>query len=170
MGFMGSGKTTLGPLLARELEWDFRDVDREVEERTGRTIARIFAEEGEEAFREIEDRAARSLLARERVVLATGGGWPCRPGRLEALPAGTLAVWLRVSPSTAVRRSREEPGARPLLEASDPERRARELLDLRIPYYRMAHWSVDTEAAPPDELARRLAERLGKDPERPLRD
>lgn len=157
---MGSGKTTVGTLLARHLGWDFRDFDREVEARSGRSVPELFREEGEAAFREAEDRVARSLLALDGVVLASGGGWPCRPGRMEELPPGTLSVWLRVTPRTAVARASEQEGRRPLLEGPDPLARARELLESREPYYRMAAWSVDGEVTPPDVVARSLAERV----------
>jgi shikimate kinase len=166
---MGSGKSTVGPLLAEELGWDFRDFDREVEARAGRSVPEIFREDGEEAFRDLEHRAARSLLGLSESVLAAGGGWPCRPGRLESLGSDTLTIWLRVSAPVAVARSAGDAGARPLLQGEAPLGRAQELLDRRLPYYRLAHWSVDSESGPPEELARRIADHLMKCPGRPLR-
>ena len=157
---MGSGKSTVGPLVAEALGWEFRDMDREVERRTGRGVPEIFRQSGEEAFRVEEARVARELLARDGVVVASGGGWPCRPGRLETLPSGTFTVWLRVGPDSAVARIREGDEVRPLLQDPDPVGRARELLESRLPYYRQAALHLDTEGAPAEELARRLAERV----------
>jgi shikimate kinase len=164
---MGSGKSTVGPLVAERLGWEFRDMDREVERRTGRPIPEIFRESGEAAFRAEEEQVAREL--RDRVVVASGGGWPCRPGRLETLPSGTFTVWLRVGPDAAVARIREGDEVRPLLQGPDPQGRARELLEDRVSYYRLAALHLDTEEAPPDELARRLVEWVEGDIRRPPR-
>jgi shikimate kinase len=169
VGFMGSGKTTLGSLLADELDWSFLDLDDEIERREGRDIPRIFREDGEEAFREIEQRAAGDVLHGDRRVIASGGGWPCRPGRLENLPAGTLSVWLKASPETVLARVRAQGPGRPLLDVENPLERIRELLATREPYYRMARWWVDTELHSPREIVRRMTERLTLNPERPLR-
>jgi shikimate kinase len=75
-GFMGSGKTTTGRLLAERLGWEFCDLDSEVERRDGRSVPQIFAEEGEAAFRHLESAALASLLGRKNLVLALGGGAP----------------------------------------------------------------------------------------------
>jgi shikimate kinase len=75
-GFMGSGKTTVGGLLAKRLAWSFLDLDHEIERRDGRSVSRIFAEEGEPGFRRMESLALVSLLGKQRMVLALGGGTP----------------------------------------------------------------------------------------------
>ena len=166
---MGSGKSTVGALLATELGWTVLDLDAEIERREGREIPAIFREEGEAAFRVIEHRVAEDVLRGEGLVLASGGGWPCRPGRLEGLPPGTLTVWLRVSAEASLDRTRAQAVTRPLLQVADPLSRIRELLAEREPYYRGAHWWVDTDLHSPPEIARQVAERLRDDPERPLR-
>ncbi|MBI4537904.1 MAG: shikimate kinase [Gemmatimonadetes bacterium] len=154
VGFMASGKTAVGKLLAHSLRWPFVDFDAVIEERTGCTIPEIFRDLGEEAFRRLEAEVGEELLARERVVLASGGGWAATPGRLDDLDPATLSVWLRVSPETAVRRARAARQTRPLLEVRDPVRTARNLLEQREPHYRRARLVVDSEDASPDELAR----------------
>jgi shikimate kinase len=169
VGFMGSGKSTVGPLLAEKLGWTFRDLDAEIERREARGIPAIFREEGETGFRAIEHRVAGDLLHEDDLVLASGGGWPCRPGRLEALPPGTLTIWLRVSPEAVFGRTGADAAMRPLLQVEDPPSRIRELLVEREPYYRGAQWWVDTDLHPPPEIARQVASRLREDPERPLR-
>ncbi|MDX1568450.1 MAG: shikimate kinase, partial [Longimicrobiales bacterium] len=96
VGFMASGKTSVGRELARLLGWDFVDFDEEIEAEAGAPIPEIFSEQGEPAFRELEERVGRRLLELEGAVLATGGGWGAVEGRLEDLPGGTFSVWLRI--------------------------------------------------------------------------
>ena len=163
VGFMGSGKSAVGRRLARVLEWRFVDMDAEVEAEAGRSVAEIFREEGEARFRELEVAAARRLLELDRVVIASGGGWPCAPGRLEEVPRGTLTIWLRVSPAEAVKRIRSGRTPRPLLEVDDPLRRARELLGERERFYRKAHWKVQTDGRSPGAVAGELGARIDAD-------
>jgi shikimate kinase len=153
VGFMGSGKSTVGRRVARHLDWRFIDFDDVIEERVGLTITEIFRERGESFFRQIEGEVGEELLRLERVVLASGGGWPVPAGRLESLPKTTLSVWLRVSPEEAVRRVAGEGSVRPLLDGPDPVGRARELLEVREGRYTMAHLTLDTEGTTPQELA-----------------
>jgi len=160
VGFMGAGKSAVGRALAARLGWRFVDVDDAVEEREGRGVAEIFAESGEARFRALEAEAAAELLADRRVVVATGGGWGAHPGRLRALPDDTLAVWLEVSPETAVRRAARQPGRRPLLEGADPVGVARELLAERVPHYAHAQTTVDTEGRSVDDVTTRILEIL----------
>jgi shikimate kinase len=161
VGFMASGKSSVGPLLARALDWDFADVDACVEAEEGRSVARIFAEAGEERFREAEERVAARLLARDGIVVAAGGGWGAAPGRLRSLPEGTTSVWLRVSAEEAVRRCGIEGGGRPLLRVPDPLEAARELLQRRAPRYARAHLRVDTECRTVEDVARQILTLLG---------
>lgn len=156
VGFMASGKSAVGRILAAWLGWQFVDFDVVIEERAGRTIPEIFRESGEAAFRRLEAAVGEELLARERVVLAAGGGWAASPGRLDALDAHTLSVWLRVSPETAVERARTASPGRPLLDVADPLAAARELLAGREPHYRRARLAVDTERAGAEEIAGRI--------------
>jgi shikimate kinase len=160
VGFMGSGKTNVGRLLARRLGWRFVDLDEEVEAATGRTVEEIFRERGEAAFRELEATAGTAALARDRTVLAPGGGWSLAPGRLEALPAGSLSVWLKVSAETAVRRATTLGRVRPLLAGADPVDRARALIGEREPVYARAHLHLDTERVTPAALVRAIAEHV----------
>ena len=160
VGFMGSGKSAVGRRLARRLRWRFFDQDREVERQAGRSVPEIFREEGESGFRELENAVARRLLGEDRAVIATGGGWPCFPGRLEDLPAGTLSVWLRVSPEVAVARAKGSRTVRPLLQVEDPLARARTLLEAREPFYRKARWEAGTDHRAPHAVARELVDRL----------
>jgi shikimate kinase len=156
VGFMGSGKTVVGQALAPLLGWAFRDFDQEICSRVGLPIPEIFREHGEGFFREVEGQVGVDLLLEERVVLASGGGWPAARGRLDALPRGTLAVWLKVEPEEAVRRVREGWPGRPLLAVPDPVRQARDLLAGREAYYAKAHVALDTMGVGPEALARTI--------------
>ena len=90
VGFMGSGKSTVGPLLAARLGWGFVDVDATLETEEGASVAEIFRTKGEAYFREAEVRVATRVLERDRIVVGSGGGWGASAGRLRALPRGTI--------------------------------------------------------------------------------
>jgi shikimate kinase len=166
---MGSGKSTVGALLARELGWRFVDLDSVVEARAGRSIPELFREEGEDAFREIEARVTGEFLEEQEVVLASGGGWPCRAGRMESLGEETLSIWLRVSAGEVWERVGRGPGTRPLLDVPRPRERIDELLAARELFYGKASWWVETGNRRPEEIVRLVMDRLATDPERPLR-
>jgi len=153
LGFMAAGKTAVGAELARRLGWRHVDLDAWIEAREGRSVSRIFAADGEARFRELEAEATGDVGGMRGVVLSPGGGWITGPGNLEALGAGTLSVWLRVSPEEAVRRAAATPGERPLLAGADPLGAARRLLEARAPLYARAALHVDTEGRPPEEVA-----------------
>lgn len=170
VGYMGSGKTSVGRILADRLEWAFRDFDHVIERRLGDEIREIFKAYGEPAFRALESRIAVELLAMDQVVLASGGGWPCRPGRMERLDPGTLSIWLRVSPAAALKRVRAQGNTRPLLQGPEAQARARAHLEEREPFYRQATWSVDTGVGSAEEVATRILRRMENEPGRPLRE
>jgi shikimate kinase len=115
IGFMASGKTTVGRLLAERLEWAFVDLDKLIEDGAGGTVADIFAAEGEEGFRKRETEALREVAQRRKTVIATGGGAPCREENLEAMLGAGRVFWLEVSPEEAVQRAGKASG-RPLLD------------------------------------------------------
>ncbi|RMH11573.1 MAG: shikimate kinase [Gemmatimonadetes bacterium] len=158
VGFMASGKTSVARALAERLGWQAVDADEEAERRMGRSIAEVFRVDGEATFRQVERSVMGALLERDRVIVASGGGWPATPARpLEALPTGTLAVWLRVTAEEAVERASAEPGMRPLLDNDDPLAAARRLLAERESAYRAALLHLDTAGRTPAEIAGRIA-------------
>ena len=157
VGFMASGKSTVGRRLADRLGWDFVDFDEEIERRSGLTVGEIFRRFGEPAFRQMEGELTREFGGLERAVLAPGGGWITQPGAIERLAPGSLVVWLRVSPEEAVRRALRAPTHRPLLAGPDPLRRARLLLADREPFYRRADVVVDVDGRDPDDVAAEIA-------------
>ena len=159
VGFMASGKSTVGRRLAERLGWRFVDVDDEVEGRVGSTIPEIFRSKGERYFRELEARLVEELVLGREVVVATGGGWPVSEGRMESCPEAFLTVWLKVTPGTSVTRARRGP-VRPLLDVQDPEAKAEDLLLRRVPYYRKARLHLETDDRSVDELVEAIEEKL----------
>ncbi len=157
VGFMASGKTSVGREVARMLDWQFVDFDDEIRRAAGEAIPDIFARLGEAGFRAIEARAARRLVRLDNVVLAAGGGWAAQAGHMESLADDTLSVWLKVTPETAVSRARAQGAERPLLDVARPVQRARLLLATRTPYYRLARLTLDSEGISVTALAERIA-------------
>ncbi|HSD26176.1 MAG TPA: shikimate kinase [Vicinamibacteria bacterium] len=152
VGFMGSGKSAAGRVLARRLGYGFEDMDRRIEERAGRTIAEIFRDEGEEAFRRLEQEEALALSRLTHVVVASGGGAFVRPETRALLQQGALTVWLRCDIGRILARvppdgSRPLAGNRAIMQA---------LLAAREPSYRMADVAVDASAGSPREVAERI--------------
>ena len=144
IGFMGTGKSSVGRLAASLLHFTFLDTDHVIEARAGRSIAEIFQQEGEPAFRDWERRVVEELTRRTKTVISTGGGLPLNEANLVSLKTHALVVCLWASPETVYERVR---GAehRPLLKDPDPQARIRELLAVREPYYRQADVLVSTE-------------------------
>ena len=163
-GFMGAGKTTVGALLAERLGWRFVDSDRVVETRTGMTIAEVFAERGEPAFRVLEAEAIREIAEGEDVVIGLGGGAVERAETRELLAglADTLVVFLDARLETLVARCAGHEGgpARPvLLNLLDDQARLGERWSQRLPWYREAHMTIDTGELTPEAVAERIARR-----------
>ena len=160
VGFMCSGKSTVGRLLARRLDWEFIDFDEEIERARGERIPDIFRRRGEPAFRALEADLTRDLVDRARVVLAPGGGWMAQEELVAMLSPGSRLVWLQASPEAIYRRQRQQGIERPLLAVEDPLAAIRELLGQREVYYRKSDVAVDTDGRDPaavvDEILARL--------------
>ncbi|HWP37810.1 MAG TPA: shikimate kinase [Gemmatimonadales bacterium] len=164
VGLPGSGKTTVGRILARELEARFVDIDAVVAQDAAMPIERIFAERGEAAFRRLERAAVERELSADPGVVAPGGGWAAQPGNLEAA-RNTVSVYLSVTPEEAESRIKgEEALVRPLLASGDLLQTLRRLLADREPFYRQCTAMVDTVGKAPQAVAQavsRLARSLG---------
>jgi shikimate kinase len=148
VGFMGSGKSTVGPLLAARLDLPFVDLDDEIEKVQRRSIEKIFSSSGEVAFRQIERRALRKILAGEAMVLALGGGAFQSERNREAVQQGGVSIWLEVSLDFA--RSRSVDSDRPL--ARDPML-FETLYHQRLSTYQLADLHVEVGSLTPDQVA-----------------
>jgi shikimate kinase len=144
IGLMGSGKTTIGQLLAKRLGRPFFDSDHELEARTGVSVATIFEIEGEPAFRAREAQIINELTRLHPIILGTGGGAILNSATREVLHTRGIVIYLHSTPETSferVRRNRD----RPLLMVTDPLARLRQLYEVRHPLYReTAHFVVES--------------------------
>src|SRR4051812_22202159 len=105
IGFMASGKTTVGRLLAERLDWAFVDLDKVIEDAAGKTVAEIFKAEGEAGFRKRETGALSEVAERRKTVVATGGGAPCHEENIQKMLGSGRVLWLDVSAEEAVERA-----------------------------------------------------------------
>jgi shikimate kinase len=147
-GFMGTGKTTVGRLVAEKLSRPFIDTDEEIVRRTGRSIPDIFAHDGESNFRHIERRMSRFLAAQHGLVIATGGGMLVDESNRDVMLASGLVVCLNAAPEAILQRLKNDPVERPLLKGD-----WRVLLEKRAEAYASIPNQVDTTGKSPDEIA-----------------
>lgn len=134
VGMMGSGKTTMGRLLARSLGKAFVDSDEEIQKRTGVTIPHIFDIEGEPGFRQRETTAIHDLVGRDNIVLATGGGAVLAEQNRECLQQNGIVIYLKANVHDLWQRTRHDRN-RPLLQTADPHSKLTELFQQRDPLY-----------------------------------
>lgn len=132
---MGAGKTTVGKKLAKALNWQFLDLDQQIEKSTGVTVTTIFEIEGEAGFRQREAQALAQVAAEADLVIATGGGVVMNPANRARLAASGYVVYLHAPPEQLYARTRHDK-SRPLLQVADPLARIRSLAEKRDPLYR----------------------------------
>jgi shikimate kinase len=143
IGFMGTGKSSVGRLAAQQLEYEFVDTDELIEQRAGKPITRIFAEDGERAFREWERQLVAEMAGWRHKVIATGGGLGANPEHLASMRRHALTICLWASAEVVWQRVRHQTH-RPLLQDPDPLGRIRALLDQRTGVYRQADVLLNT--------------------------
>ena len=151
IGLPGSGKTTVGRLVAEQLQGGFVDVDSILNRKEGKPIAMIFAEKGEPAFREMERKEVEAALANQPAVIAPGGGWAAQPGALEVAKSTAYVIYLKTRSETAAARAAPS-GTRPMLMGDDPESRMRVLIKEREPFYLKADAKVETDKKTPEQV------------------
>jgi shikimate kinase len=157
IGLPGSGKSTIGRMVAELLKAPVIDVDNLLIRQMGMPIAQIFGKVGEAEFRRMERDAVRAACAAEPVVLVPGGGWAAQAGEMDAVREASCIVYLKCQPGTAAKRA-EQGEVRPLLTAEDPVARMRTLLEEREPYYNKAEHSVITDNKAVDAVAAEVAQ------------
>lgn len=160
IGFMGTGKSIVGKLLAPELGVGYLDTDQLIEEREGRSIPEIFDREGEDYFRELETEVLTEILHnREHFVLSTGGGIVLASKNRRLLKSGTFPVLLEAAPTVIYNRIKGDQH-RPLLNVEDPLQEIRQLLTVRHQYYHEFKYALDTGNRSPEEIVDLIQEKL----------
>jgi shikimate kinase len=151
IGFMASGKSTIGKLLSKELHWQYLDTDKMIEKKVQLPIREIFARDGENAFREWEALIAKSLLELENKVIATGGGLPIKQGAL--LKKAGKILYLKTDAETVFARTENDYAERPLINISDPQQRLAKIKEILAPrekiYRNIADYVVENNTSEP---------------------
>jgi shikimate kinase len=155
VGFMGSGKSTVGRRLARRLGYSFIDMDTRIEGEYGMSINEIFEKLGEKAFRKMESKLLKELVTLQDVVISTGGGLPCTGDNMGLINQHGVSIYLQMEPAVLLNRLSRGKSRRPLirhLSRQELERFIHEKLREREPVYRMAHHTVNGLKVKMDEL------------------
>jgi shikimate kinase len=155
---MGTGKSSIGPRLAKMLKLPFYDIDAEIVAAQGKPIGQIFAQDGEAAFRKIEAATIADRIASGVSVIATGGGALTTPETADRIADKTLSVWLYTDVTIMLRRTRNSD--RPLLANPNPAETLRTLMAAREPLYARAQLHLSTSRGTPASLTRQLVEMI----------
>jgi shikimate kinase len=162
IGFMGSGKSTLGAQLARRLDYHFVDMDQLIEDTAEMSIPEIFDEHGEEVFRKWEHDILQELCQRENLVVSTGGGVPCHSGMMALMNSNGTTIYLKMSPEALLSRLIKSRTERPLIKGkSEPEllEFITSLLEEREGFYQQSQYTVNGVNLLAEDLADMLADR-----------
>ncbi|MBD3246188.1 MAG: shikimate kinase [Candidatus Omnitrophica bacterium] len=159
VGFMATGKTSGGRILARKLNRRFLEMDEVIEAREGMPIVKIFSEKGEPYFRAAETQLLEEISRKNDLVVSCGGGVMCREENIKILKSSGIVVALDSSPEKIYARTKDETN-RPLLNVPDPLKKITALLKVRAPYYAQAHFTVQTDLLDPPGVAEEVMARL----------
>jgi len=164
IGFMGTGKTAVGQLLAKKLNRKFIEQDLLIEQRAGKSIPEIFQQDGEITFREFEIEVTKEIAKEEYSVIACGGGVVLNKINVDRLRESARIVYLTASPRVILKRVSSEEGQRPLLGIDNPTLTIRELLKFRKPFYeRAADIKIDTSKLDINTVAEQIIGKLRED-------
>jgi len=155
VGFMGTGKTSCGKIIARSLQREFVEMDEVIEAREGMSIVDIFAAKGEPYFRRKEEALLKELAAKTNLVVSCGGGLVCNPDNLALLKDTGLVFGLTAAASTIYERIKSQKH-RPLLNVENPLERIRQLLQKRNPCYQQAHYIIETDQISAEQVAQKI--------------
>ena len=161
IGFMGTGKTAVGQILARKLKLKFIETDTLIEATAGKSIPQIFTDVGEIGFRELEIDITKTIARKRRSVIACGGGLVLNRINVDRLRQGAVIVHLTASPAITLKRVSNQVGQRPLLDVDDPMSAIRDMLRFRKPFYdRAADITLNTSRLTPDAVAEQIIQKL----------
>ncbi len=165
IGFMGSGKTTTGRLLAERLWYEFADLDVLIEEREGMEVTEIFARKGEDYFRKVEAEVLESVLEGRNMVIACGGGTACFHDNMQKMKSAGITIYLKVSPELLARRLSGGPSSRPLvagMQGEELKNYIRKLLAGREGWYRQCDIIYDADRFDINDLLSLIAPLTGE--------
>jgi shikimate kinase len=161
IGFMGTGKTAVGRLLAKKLDKEFIELDELIEKKAGKSIPEIFRRDGEIGFRELEIAAVKEIAGKRNAVIACGGGIVLNTINIFRLKKECVIVCLTASPAVILKRISGDKEGRPLLAVADRERQIKELMKYRQPFYeRSAEITINTSRMSADSVVGKIIETL----------
>lgn len=164
IGFRGTGKTTIGELLSKKLQWQFMDMDKEIQKEEKKTIKEIVEEKGWEYFRSIEKIYMKKVLTLKKFVISLGGGAVLHQEEMNKLKETSLVVWLKASSSEILKRlysDKKTTTQRPNLTDLPFDQEIEKILKEREPLYRkFSHFSIDTENKTPEIIVKEITLRL----------
>ena len=156
VGFMGTGKTTTGQILAKKLGWRFIDIDRAIEAECGMCVGDIFSTHGEAFFREKERTTIERMVSCREMIIATGGGAVISSENVKNLQQCGTVVTLEAKPDVVLQRIEKDPTPRPLLKRPDKQYAIRQLMQERAARYKIAELYIDTSSITPGAVADRI--------------
>ena len=164
IGFMGTGKTVVGKVLARKLGKKFIELDAVIEKKAGKSIPEIFSRDGEIRFRELEIEAVRDVAAKKNTIIACGGGIVLNTINIDRLKKESVIICLMASPSVILKRTSPDKDNRPLLNVADREQQVKKLLEFRRHFYtRAADITINTSRLDIASVADKILETLKND-------
>lgn len=152
VGFMGTGKTAAGQIVAETLHKEFLETDERIEQEQGKKISEIFATQGQAYFRTLEKKLLAAIASKTDLIVSCGGGLICDEDNIRIMRASGTIITLKASPKTIYERTKQYTH-RPLLNVKDPLSVITKLLAEREVFYSRAHFSVDTENIAPPQVA-----------------
>jgi len=167
IGYRCSGKTTVGQSIAPAMDWSFVDSDLCVIKECGKSIKEIVASQGWESFRRMERATLKQICAKDRQVVATGGGAVLDPANIEAMKTSGMVIWLDASAGTIQERMRQDKSSgnfRPALTAKGRMEEIEDMLSKRNPYYESASdFKIQTDDVPVNEITHKIVEKLNRE-------
>jgi shikimate kinase len=157
IGFMGSGKSTVGKILAEKLNMNFIDIDKLIEEKEGMKIKDIFEQKGEGYFRELERKQIEAIVNQERLVVSTGGGLGANLDNMNLMKKNGDVVWLDVSLNTVLDRLKNDQD-RPLLK--QPTEKIKQLFEERKNVYRLANIRINADKKTPSQIVEEILTKI----------
>ena len=153
-GFMGTGKSAVGKILAKKLGWEFFDIDQIIEEEVEIKISEIFAKKGEAYFREVESKAVKLLSMLDQAVISCGGGVVLRADNMDELEHNGVVICLTANTEAILERTKGD--NRPLLKVPNPAEKIKDMVKTREPYYKRCKLMIDTSDFSAEEVAEEI--------------